>query len=145
MFLLKRRRRSWRTAVPLPTCASLNRRSFVLARRAGRLHAGSMSDDVTEKLPGPLLRHLKAKGQLMPPTLMVGKLGLSPEFMRSLEAELTGQELVKVKFAAFKEEKKELVKQLVAATRSHLVMRVGNVAVLYRQQPDPAKRKFAAS
>lgn len=91
---------------------------------------------------GPLLRLLKAKGQLLEPNLFIGKAGLSAEFYRSLDAEFGLRELVKVKFMAFKEEKKELVKQLVTTSASHLVMRVGNVAVLYRVNPDPAKRKF---
>lgn len=82
-------------------------------------------------------------GQLLPPTLMIGKQGLSPEFMRSLDAELEGRELVKIKFTAFKAEKKELVKKLALDSSSHLVMRVGNVAVLYRQNSDAAKRRIS--
>ncbi len=40
-------------------------------------------------------------------------------------------ELVKVKFVEFKEDKKTLAPEL-AETSSQLIMRVGNVAVLYR-------------
>jgi RNA-binding protein len=73
---------------------------------------------------------------------MIGKAGLSGEVRRTLEGQLDLKELVKIKFIAFKEQRKELTVELVQASRSQLVMRVGNVAVLYRPHADPARRKF---
>jgi RNA-binding protein len=93
-------------------------------------------------LAGPLLRQLKAKAQLLEPTLHVGKSGLAPGFLKSLADELERKELVKVKFVAFKDQKGELVKELAAVSESHLVMRVGNVAVLYRRHAEPGRRRF---
>ena len=52
---------------------------------------------------------------------------------------LKHHELVKVKFDAFKEQKKQLAPQLAEKSRSHLVTRVGNVVVLYR--PNPIEEK----
>jgi len=101
-----------------------------------------MTNSSTPVLPGPLLRQLKAKGQLLEPTAFLGKAGVSAEFQNRLNAELELRELVKVKFVAFKDEKKELAKQLATNTGSHLVMRVGNVTVLYRRSAEPANRKF---
>jgi RNA-binding protein len=85
---------------------------------------------------------LKGKGQLLEPVVRVGHAGLSEAFIASLNQALDDHELVKVKFSDFKEQKKELSPQLAGRTGSHLIMRVGNVAVLYRQNPDPAKRKI---
>lgn len=101
-----------------------------------------MNEASAAAIGGPLLRRLKARGALLEPSVFVGKAGLSPEFLRSLGHELDTKELVKVKFVAFKEEKKELVNQLVEATASILVMRVGNVAVLYRRHPEPERRQY---
>lgn len=101
-----------------------------------------MADTIPEPLTSAKLRTLKSRGQLLEPTLFVGKAGLSDAFQRQLEDELEVKELVKVKFVAFKEEKKTLARQMAGEARSHLVMRVGNVAVLYRQHPDPARRRF---
>ena len=101
-----------------------------------------MNEETVASPAGPLLRLLKGRGALLTPSVFVGKAGLSTELMQSLDTELTAKELVKVKFVAFKDEKKELVKELVARSGSHLVMRVGNVAVLYRRHSDPSKRKF---
>ncbi len=83
---------------------------------------------------GRELRDLKARAQRLEPTVKIGKAGLSEAFFRALELALTQQELVKVKFDDFKEQKKELVPQLVEKTGAQLIQRVGNVAVLFRRR-----------
>lgn len=88
------------------------------------------------------ISHLKGLGQLLEPVVRVGHAGLSEAFLASLNQALNDHELVKVKFSDFKDQKKELSPKLAELTGSRLVMRVGNVAVLYREQPDPAKRKI---
>ena len=85
-----------------------------------------------EPLSNQQIRRFKAAAQLMEPMLKVGKAGLSEGFVRSVVAELERHELVKIKFAEFKEEKKTLAPQLAEMTGSHLIMRVGNVMVLHR-------------
>ena len=94
------------------------------------------------RLPNPHLRKLKAISQRLEPMLKVGKAGLSEGFLKTVDEALAQHELVKIKFAEFKEEKKELSPVLAEKTSSHLVHRVGNVVVLYREQPDPQKRKI---
>jgi RNA-binding protein len=42
----------------------------------------------------------------------------------------------------FREEKRELAEQIVERTGSMLIGMIGNIAILYRQQPDPEKRKI---
>ncbi len=78
------------------------------------------------------VRELKAKAQRMKATIKIGKEGLSPQFLAALEQILKHQQLVKVKFDDFKDQKKELTPQLAEKSGSHLVTRVGNVVVLYR-------------
>jgi RNA-binding protein len=87
------------------------------------------------KLTNAQLREFKARGQLLKPTLKVGKEGLTPQFIAALDEALKHAELLKVKFADLKEQKKELAPQLAEKTGSQLVMRVGNVVVLYRPRP----------
>jgi RNA-binding protein len=81
------------------------------------------------------IRVLKAQAQRLKATLKVGKEGLSPQFLAALNDALKHHELVKVKFDDFKEQKKELAPQLAEKSGSHLVTRVGNVAVLFRPKP----------
>ena len=84
----------------------------------------------------PEIRRLKAAAQRMKATFKVGKAGLSPQFLQSVDDGLKHHELIKVKFDEFKEQKKELAPVLAEKTSSHLVMQVGNVAVLYRQKTE---------
>jgi RNA-binding protein len=94
-----------------------------------------------EELTNPQVRKLKGLAQRMDASLKIGKHGLSDAFIKSLDEELTRHELVKVKFAEFKEQKKELAPQLAIKTASHLVTLLGNVAVLFRRNPDPQKQR----
>jgi len=88
-----------------------------------------------EPLPNSQLRKFKAAAQLLEPMLKVGKAGLSDGFIRTVAETLAQHELVKIKFADFKDQKKELAPLLAEKTGSHLIMRVGNVMVLHRPKP----------
>jgi RNA-binding protein len=92
---------------------------------------------VIEEISNPELRALKARAQLLKPVVFIGKEGLSPALIKSLDNALAHHELVKVKFADFKEEKKTLTPQLAEKVSARVVMRVGNVAVLFRRKPRP--------
>ena len=81
------------------------------------------------------IRDLKARAQRLKASLKVGKEGLSAGFLSALDEALKHNELVKVKFDDFKEQKKELSPQLAEKSGSYLVTRVGNVVVLYRPKP----------
>lgn len=67
-------------------------------------------------------------------------------FFKELNDALERTELVKVRFADLKEEKKVLAPQIAEKSGSHFVTRVGHVAVYFRQHSDPEKRriKFAS-
>jgi RNA-binding protein len=91
-------------------------------------------EDMSE-LNNALIRALKARAQLLKPTLRVGKDGLSPQFIAEVDQTLKHRELIKVKFEQFKEQKRELAAQLAERTGSHLITRVGHVIVLFRPLP----------
>jgi RNA-binding protein len=77
-------------------------------------------------------RQLKARAQKIEPVLKVGRGGVTPAFLASLEEALKTHELVKIRFTDFKEEKKTLAPLIAERSGSELIMRVGNVAVYYR-------------
>ena len=87
------------------------------------------------ELTNAKIRELKARAQLLKPTLRVGKDGLSPQFLAEVEQTLRHRELIKIKFEQFKEQKNELAATLAEKSGSHLITRVGHVAVLYRPKP----------
>ena len=84
------------------------------------------------------LDELKARGQRLEPILKIGHAGVSEPFLKSLNEVLAIHELVKIKFVVFKKEKKRLAPLIAKQTDSELIMRVGNVAVLYRRKPEAA-------
>ena len=94
--------------------------------------------NLESKLTNPEIRRLKARAQLLEASFKVGKAGLSEEFIQAVEEALQHRDLIKVKFVEFKEEKRELAEKLAAASSARVIMRVGNVAALYRPRPAPA-------
>jgi RNA-binding protein len=97
---------------------------------------------MSEGLTNAQIRKLKGMAQRMDASLKVGKSGLSPAFMESLNTELERHELVKVKFAEHKEQRKTLAPGLAEKSGAFLVTLVGNVVVLYRR--NDAKKTHAA-
>lgn len=95
-----------------------------------------------EELSNPQIRKLKALGQRMDASLKVGKQGLSPGFLATLDQELARHELVKVRLEEFKEQRKELAPELAAKSSAQLIALVGHVVLLYRQNPNPEQRKI---
>ena len=82
------------------------------------------------------LRDLKARAQRLDATVQLGKAGVSSGFLKELETALRDRELVKVRFAGMKEEKKTLAPEIAEKTGSELISRVGNVAVYFRAKPE---------
>lgn len=84
------------------------------------------------------LRQLKAAAQHLDPVVFVGKQGVTPAVLQSVEHALAKQALIKVRFVAGKSHRHELAATVAERTGSHLVTVVGHVAVLYRPRPrDP--------
>jgi RNA-binding protein len=88
------------------------------------------------------ISRLKGMAQRMNATLKIGKAGLSEPFLQTVRKTLAHRELIKVKFDEFKDQKKTLAPELAQKTDSRLVTLIGNVAVLYRQNPDPEKQRI---
>ena len=95
-----------------------------------------------ESLTGAQKRQLKSIAQRLDATVRVGKNGLSDGFIKEMHEALERAELVKVRFADLKDEKKILAPKIAEMTNSVFVTRVGHVAVYFRQQSDPEKRKI---
>jgi len=79
---------------------------------------------------------LKAEAHDLKPVVMIGKGGLDGRVVSALDEALASHELVKVKFQAFKDEKRELSEQIALQTKSELVSIIGFIATFYRQSED---------
>ena len=86
---------------------------------------------------------LKSLAQRLEPVVYVGKAGVTDELLAAVEQALDDHELIKVKFAAFKEQKESLAAEMATRTNSEPIWIVGHVAVLYRAQADPARRRVS--
>ncbi len=86
----------------------------------------------------PNLRDLKVRAQQLKPSVKLGKAGISPEFLAEFDGVLDRNQLVKLRFEGFKEERKSLSKELAEKSGSLLVQQVGHTAVYYRKPAPPA-------
>lgn len=73
-------------------------------------------------------------------TVLIGKQGLTEQIIEKIGRELDAHELIKVRFLEFKEERKQLTETILAETGCALVLLIGHVATIYRQQADPERR-----
>jgi RNA-binding protein len=87
-------------------------------------------------------KHLRGLAHHLDPVVMIGKQGLTDGIIAATAKALDAHELIKVRFLDFKEEKKDLTAQLAEATASDIAGIIGHVAILYREHPDPEKRKI---
>lgn len=82
-------------------------------------------------------KHLRGLGHRLKPVARLGSAGASAAFLAELDRALAHHELVKVKIAAAsREERDESLAAILARLGASLVTRIGNVAVLYRPDPD---------
>lgn len=87
--------------------------------------------------------HLKGLAHELQPIVYVGKNGITEAFKKALDQALIDHELIKIKFQAFKEERKEMTVMIAEAASAELIGEVGNIAILYRQNSNPEKRKIS--
>ena len=76
---------------------------------------------------------LRGRGQLLEPTVRLGRQGVSAEFLAELNRCLDQAELVKIKFGEFKEQRKILAPQIASQSNSALVGMVGHTALFFRR------------
>ncbi|MEN6373795.1 MAG: ribosome assembly RNA-binding protein YhbY [Smithella sp.] len=95
-----------------------------------------------EKLKSSVKKNLRSQAHHLKPVVMVGRNGVSEQLIASVDAALKDHELIKVKFLDFKEEKKEISEEIAAVTKSEVVGIIGNIAIFYRQHPQPEMRKI---
>ena len=98
-----------------------------------------------EKLKGAQKKYLRAQAQHLMPVVMIGAKGSTTQLISSVNAALNDHELIKIKFGEFKEAKKEISQEIAGKTKSELVGLIGNIAIFYRQNPNPERRKIKLS
>ena len=95
-----------------------------------------------EALKGSQRKYLRAQAHHLKPLVIIGAKGVTEPLLGSVDLALKDHELIKIKFGEFKDAKKAISEEIAQATKSELVGLIGNIAILYRRQPDPEKRKI---
>ncbi len=93
-------------------------------------------------LNGTQKRKLKSQAHHLKPVVMIGKLGITDSLVDAVNAALDDHELIKIKFIDFKEEKKDLVVDIVSKTASECIAIIGNIAIIFKQNKDIKKRRI---
>ena len=79
---------------------------------------------------------LKKLAHKLKPVVLVGQKGLSDTLIQAVDKALEDHELIKIKFVDFKDEKIDLIDKIVQATNAALVNIIGNIAIIYRENPE---------
>ena len=95
-------------------------------------------------LQGFQRKYLRGLAHGIKPQVMIGQKGITDTVIREIDDSLKIHELIKIKFADFKErdQKKELSSIIEQKTGSQLAGIIGHMAIFYRQHENPEKRKI---
>jgi RNA-binding protein len=87
--------------------------------------------------------YLRRQAHDLRPVVQIGKQGLTQQVHATVDEALNAHELIKIKFMDFRDQKRELADQLADAAGGVLISIIGNIAILYREQADPERRRIA--
>ncbi len=87
-------------------------------------------------------KYLRGLAHALKPIVQIGQKGVTENLLAAIDDALTGHELIKVKFTDFKEDKDELLPEILSGTGAALAGVIGHVAIIYRPHPKPEKRKI---
>lgn len=96
------------------------------------------------KLKGFQKKYLRGLAHNLKPVVLIGQKGLTDDLVKSSDQALERHELIKVKFNEFKEkdQKAKITEELCKRTKAEIAGTIGHIAILYREQKDPEKKKI---
>lgn len=95
-------------------------------------------------MQGHQKKYLRGLAHDFKPALMIGRNGLNEAVFEALDDALDAHELIKVKFVDFKEktQKLALIAEMEECSLAEAVGLTGHIAIFYRQNRDPKKRRI---
>ena len=85
-------------------------------------------------------KFLRGMGHPLKPILSIGNAGLSDAVVKEFDSSIAHHELIKVRVRAGDRESRDaMISALCTETGAELVTRIGNVALIYRKNPDSPK------
>lgn len=85
-------------------------------------------------------KYLRGLGHTLKPVVTVANAGLSESLLQEFETSIGHHELIKVKFrTGDRNERDQLIEELCKSGSAELVVRVGNIVLLYRRNSKKPK------
>lgn len=81
-------------------------------------------------------KKLRAQAHSLKPVIMIGQAGLTSAVLAEIELALDSHELIKVRIRAEREDRKQISEKICAETGAELIQNIGQIAVIYRLNPD---------
>jgi RNA-binding protein len=97
-----------------------------------------------QQLTSSQAKYVRGLAHSLKPVVFVGQKGITAAVLESIHAALDTHELIKVKFVEFKDRrlKAACAAEVEQKTGSSLAGLIGHMAIFYRRQSDPQKRKI---
>lgn len=92
-------------------------------------------------LTGTQRKHLRGLAHGLDPVVHVGQKGLTAPVVDEIDRALEAHELIKVKLAGDRDERRAAAEAVAERTRSALAGTIGTMAILYRPHPEPEERR----
>ena len=91
-------------------------------------------------------KYLRGLGHQLKPTIFVGDNGLTDNLVTEYETTLSHHELIKIKVrVGDRSARDDIIDKLCNDSAATLVQRIGNVALLYRENPEKKKIQLPRS
>ena len=81
-------------------------------------------------------KKLRAEAHTLKPVVMIGQSGLTAAVLAEIELALDSHELIKVKIRAERDDRKLIIEKICTDTGAELIQTIGQIAVLYRLNPN---------
>jgi RNA-binding protein len=94
------------------------------------------------KLTGKQRKFLRGEAHSLSPVVQIGQNGLTDNVIESINTALEARELIKIKFVDFKDEKKEISKEIEEKTKAEVVGTIGHIIILFRQSKNSKNQKI---
>jgi len=94
------------------------------------------------ELKGSQRKFLRGAAHGYKPLVHIGKEGLTDNVLRTIDEAITAHELIKVKLTAERDEREQLIPIIEDRLGCQCVGAIGRIAILYRENPDPEKRRI---
>lgn len=94
-------------------------------------------------LKGSQRKYLRGLAHDLRPLVQVGKEGVSPSVLEGINRALEAHELIKVQIMAERDLRQGMADEIVAGAKAECAGMIGKMAIFYRQQADPERRKIS--